>query len=52
MVAKATNESTQGKRMDYKRVSFDVNEIAPDAPGGEWGMSIPRGKCKVQPRGS
>lgn len=35
--------------MDYKRVKFDVNEIAPDAPAGEWEVSIPRGKCKVQP---
>ena len=35
--------------MDYKRVKFDVNEIAPDAPAGEWQVSIPRGKCKVQP---
>lgn len=35
--------------MEYKRVSFDVNEIAPDAPAGEWQVSIPRGKCKVQP---
>jgi len=41
-------ESNQ-KKMEYKRVSFDVNEIAPDAPAGEWGVSIPRGKCKVQP---
>ena len=39
-----------GKRMDYKPVSgFDVNEIAPDAPAGEWTVSIPRGQCKVQP---
>ena len=37
------------KKMEYKRVSFDVNEIAPDAPAGEWMASIPRGKCKVQP---
>jgi len=42
-----TQEKT--KKMEYKRVSFDVNEIAPDAPAGEWGASIPRGKCKVQP---
>lgn len=41
---------THGKKMEYKQVSnFDVNEIAPDAPAGEWGVSIPRGKCKVQP---
>lgn len=47
----ATNAAsqTQQKRMDYKRVKFDVNEIAPDAPAGEWEVSIPRGKCKVQP---
>ena len=43
-----TNTAGQ-KRMDYKRVKFDVNEIAPDAPAGEWQVSIPRGKCKVQP---
>lgn len=39
----------QSKKLEYKRVSFDVNEIAPDAPAGEWRVSIPRGKCKVQP---
>jgi hypothetical protein len=44
----ATSTSNQ-KKMEYKRVSFDINEIAPDAPAGEWRMSIPRGKCKVQP---
>lgn len=38
-----------GKKMEYKQVNFDVNEIAPDAPVGEWMVSIPRGKCKVQP---
>jgi len=37
------------KKMEYKRVRFDVNEITPDAPAGEWKVSIPRGKCKVQP---
>jgi hypothetical protein len=42
------NVSNQ-KKMDYKRVKFDVHEIAPDAPAGEWSVSIPRGKCKVQP---
>jgi hypothetical protein len=41
--------TAQNKKMDYKRVKFDVNEITPDAPAGEWGVSIPRGKCKVQP---
>ncbi len=40
---------TNQKKMEYKKVSFDVNEIAPDAPAGEWRVSIPRGKCKVQP---
>lgn len=35
--------------MDYKRVKFNIDEIAPDAPAGEWEVSIPRGKCKVQP---
>ena len=41
---------THGKRMEYKQVdNFDVNDIAPDAPVGEWQVSIPRGKCKVQP---
>lgn len=42
-------QTQQQKKMDYKRVAFDVNEIAPDAPAGAWGASIPRGKCKVQP---
>jgi hypothetical protein len=41
-----SNTATSGQ---YKRVSFDINEIAPDAPAGEWHASIPRGKCKVQP---
>lgn len=48
----ATNSATQqskDKKMQYKKVKFDVNEIAPDAPAGEWRVSIPRGKCKVQP---
>jgi len=45
----ATTNKSEEKKMQYKRVSFDVNEIAPDAPAGEWQMSIPRGKCKVQP---
>jgi hypothetical protein len=45
----ANGTATQGKKMEYKQVNFDVNEIAPDAPAGEWMVSIPRGKCKVQP---
>ena len=45
----STNSATQGKRMDYKQVEFDVTEIAPDAPAGEWEATIPRGECKVQP---
>lgn len=45
----STNSATQGQRMDYKQVDFDVTEIAPDAPAGEWEATIPRGKCKVQP---
>lgn len=48
-MAKSEQQSNQSKKMEYKRVSFDVNEIAPDAPAGEWKASIPRGKCKVQP---
>ena len=42
---------TQGnqKKLEYKKVKFNVDEIAPDAPAGEWEASIPRGKCKVQP---
>jgi len=48
-MAKSEQQSNQGKKMEYKRVSFDINEIAPDAPAGEWKASIPRGKCKVQP---
>lgn len=46
----ATNSAAASKRtMEYRKVAFDVHEIAPDAPEGEWGVSIPRGKCKVQP---
>lgn len=44
-----TQTNSNQKKMEYKKVSFDVNEIAPDAPAGEWRVSIPRGKCKVQP---
>lgn len=40
---------TQDKKMEFKRVEFDANDIAPDAPEGEWQMSVPRGKCKIQP---
>lgn len=43
------NNSGGAKKMEYRKVSFDVNEIAPDAPAGEWQVSIPRGKCKTQP---
>lgn len=46
----ATNaRQEQGKKMDYRKVNFDVTEIAPDAPEGEWMGKIPMGKCKVQP---
>ena len=45
----AKTETNQCKRLEYKRVSYDVHEIAPDAPAGEWLASIPRGKCKTQP---
>lgn len=45
----ATTAGNGQKKMEFKQVDFDVNEIAPDAPEGEWMMSIPRGKCKVQP---
>jgi hypothetical protein len=45
----ANASKSDQKKMEYKRVSFDVNEIAPDAPQGEWTVTIPRGKCKVQP---
>jgi hypothetical protein len=48
-MAKSEQQSNQGKKMEYKRVSFDINEIVPDAPAGEWKASIPRGKCKTQP---
>ena len=48
-MANGTAAQQQGKKMEYKQVDFDVNEIAPDAPVGEWVVSIPRGKCKVQP---
>jgi hypothetical protein len=44
-----TASRQSGKKMEYRKVSFDVTEIAPDAPEGEWQVSIPRGKCKVQP---
>jgi len=36
------------KRMEFKEVKFDVTQITPDAPAGEWEVSIPRGKCKIQ----
>lgn len=50
MTQTSTNRSgKQDKKMEYRKVSYDVNEIAPDAPEGEWEVSIPRGKCKVQP---
>lgn len=50
MASNSTAQHDKGqKRMDYKQVDFDVNEIAPDAPVGEWVGSVPRGKCKVQP---
>ncbi len=41
--------ASEGKKMEFKRVEFDIDQIAPDAPGGEWTASIPRGKCKIQP---
>jgi hypothetical protein len=47
MASATTNKG--GKKMEYQRVKFDVNEITPDAPEGQWAASIPRGKCKVQP---
>ena len=37
------------RKMDFKEVEYDINEIAPDAPEGEWTVTVPRGKCKVQP---
>ena len=40
--------TTSGK-MQFKPVSYDVHEIAPDAPEGEWVASIPRGQIKIQP---
>ncbi len=45
----STQTNSNSKKMDYKPVKFDVNEIAPDAPAGEWSATIPRSKCKVQP---
>lgn len=39
----------QSKKMEYTPVEFDIDQIEPDAPEGEWKMMIPRGKCKVQP---
>lgn len=47
MVAKQTN--SKDKKLQYKPVDFDAEDIPPDAPAGEWQMSIPRGKCKIQP---
>lgn len=41
--------SQQQKKMEFKPVEFDIHEIPPDAPAGEWEASIPRNKCKVQP---
>jgi hypothetical protein len=35
--------------MAFKEVTYDINEIAPDAPEGAWTASIPRGKIKIQP---
>ena len=35
--------------MEFKPVDFDIHEIPPDAPAGEWSASIPRNKCKIQP---
>ena len=49
MASTNTAGRQSSKKMEYKRVTYDVNEIAPDAPEGEWQVSIPRGKCKVQP---
>lgn len=49
MAANTQRQSSSEKKMQYRKVSFDVHEIAPDAPEGEWQVSIPRGKCKVQP---
>jgi hypothetical protein len=46
--ANAAKKNDQ-KKMQYKPVVYDVEDIAPDAPAGEWQMSIPRGKCKIQP---
>lgn len=43
------SQSTNSKKMEYKKVKYDVNEILPDAPAGQWECVIPRGKCKVQP---
>jgi hypothetical protein len=45
----ANTQQTNQKKLEYKKVKFNVDEIAPDAPAGEWEASIPRGKCKVQP---
>jgi hypothetical protein len=42
-------QQQQNKKMEYRKVTFDVTEVAPDAPAGEWQATIPRGKCKVQP---
>ena len=49
MVARAETSKNGSKKMEYAPVEFDVGEIEPDAPEGEWKMMIPRGKCKVQP---
>jgi hypothetical protein len=50
MAVAQPNTNSKGKgRMEFKKVDFDVHEIAPDAPKGEWDVSIPRGKCKVLP---
>ena len=43
-----TVTAQQGKKMEFRPVDFDVNEIAPDAPEGEWMASVPRGKIKIQ----
>lgn len=45
----AGTQSRGEKKMQFKPVNYDVNEIAPDAPAGHWTkVSIPRGKIKIR----
>lgn len=49
VMANGTTTNRGEKKMQFKPVAYDVNEIAPDAPAGHWSkVSIPRGKIKIR----